>query len=167
MPRSPAPGLVIYAREFRDRTFVPFSARPTPFDAEVRRVLQPRGHPAAWAYGIQRTADPTADAILLHYDSEVVRPFWPPDRRWIEDGYRGIPFPPQEVAPPAFQMGADWSMDHLLGYFGTWSATRRFIHGTGRNPIPPLAERLAHAWGDPRSPRKIVWPLTLRVGRLE
>jgi hypothetical protein len=62
-------------------------------------------------------------------------------------------------------MEVRWKLDQLLGYFSTWSATNRFIKATSRNPLGPLAERLANVWGDPNSPRLVVWPLTVRIGR--
>jgi hypothetical protein len=61
-------------------------------------------------------------------------------------------------------MKARWTLEQLLGYFSTWSATNRFIKATGRNPLEPLSEALARVWGDPTLPRLIVWPLWLRVG---
>ena len=62
-------------------------------------------------------------------------------------------------------MEAQWTLDQLLGYFGTWSATNRFIKATGRNPLEPLSEALARVWGDPSRTRLVVWPVSLRVGR--
>jgi hypothetical protein len=62
-------------------------------------------------------------------------------------------------------MEARWRLDELLGYFSTWSATNRYIKATGRNPLEPLSAELVRGWGDPNSPRLVVWPLSLRVGR--
>jgi hypothetical protein len=83
----------------------------------------------------------------------------------VEEGYRTIPFPFAEITPPSFRMETRWTLEQLLGYFSTWSATNRFIKATGRNPLEPLSEALARVWGDPALPRLIVWPLSLRVGR--
>jgi hypothetical protein len=57
-----------------------------------------------------------------------------------------------------------WSLGQLLGYFSSWSATNRYIKATGRNPLEPLADALAKAWGNPNTPQRVVWPLSLRVG---
>ena len=62
-------------------------------------------------------------------------------------------------------MEARWTLDQLLGYFSTWSATNRFIKTTGRSPLEPLSQALSRVWGDPNSPRLVTWPLSLRVGR--
>jgi hypothetical protein len=64
-------------------------------------------------------------------------------------------------------MRAEWPLDHLLGYFGTWSAVNRCRRATGSDPLVALAGPLAAAWGDRSAPRMIRWPLHLRVGRLQ
>ncbi|MEI9865961.1 MAG: hypothetical protein WDN00_15700 [Limisphaerales bacterium] len=42
-----------------------------------------------------------------------------------------IPFPFVEVVSPTFRMEERWTLDQLLGYFSTWSATNRYIKGHG------------------------------------
>jgi hypothetical protein len=75
-----------------------------------------------------------------------------------------LPFPFLELTPPPFRMEVRWTLDQLLGYFSTWSATNRFIQANGRNPLGPLAENLARAWGDVNTPRGVTWPLSMRLG---
>jgi SAM-dependent methyltransferase len=135
------------------------------FYAEVNRVLHSGGVLAVWAYGINRIAGDAVDAIVQDFYGNLLGPYWPPSRHLVESGYRTLPFPFAEITPPAFRMEAEWTLERLLGYFSTWSATNRYIKGTGENPLPALAERLAPAWGDVRSPRLVSWPLALRVGR--
>jgi len=135
------------------------------FYAEVKRVLRPGGVLAAWAYGINEVEGGTVNQLVHEFYSTTVGPYWPPERKLVEDGYRSIRFPLTEITPPSFRMEARWTLDQLLGYFSTWSATNRFIKATGRNPLVPLSEALARVWGDPNSPRIVVWPLSLRVGR--
>ena len=135
------------------------------FYAEARRVLRPGGVLAAWAYGINEVEGDAVDQLVQDYYSNIVGPYWPPERRLVEEGYRTIPFPFAEIAPPTFRMETRWPLEQLLGYFSTWSATNRFIKATGRNPLEPLSEKLAKVWGDVNLPRLVVWPLSLRVGR--
>jgi ubiquinone/menaquinone biosynthesis C-methylase UbiE len=135
------------------------------FYAEARRVLKPDGVLAAWAYGINDVEGEAVNEIVQDFYSNIVGPYWPPERKLVEDGYRTIPFPFNEIAPPAFRMEAKWTVEQLLGYFSTWSATNRYIKATGRNPLEPLSEALSRAWGDVTVARSIAWPLSLRVGR--
>lgn len=134
------------------------------FYAGVKRVLAPRGHIAVWAYGINTVEGDAVNNLVQHYYSETVGPYWPPERKLVEEGYRTIPFPFVEITPPPFHMEARWTLDQLLGYFSTWSATNRYIKANGRNPLEPFAAELKSAWGDPNQPRQVIWPLSLRIG---
>ena len=103
------------------------------------------------------------DAVVERY-YRLVGPYWPPERKLVETGYRTLPFPFRELEPPGFQMEARWTLDQLLGYFRTWSATTRYIAENKTDPVDPLRAELEPLWGAPEKPRLITWPLTLRVG---
>ena len=135
------------------------------FYAEARRVLKPEGVIAVWAYGINQVEGETVNQLVQDFYANTVGPYWPPERKLVEDGYRSISFPFTTIAPPVFRMEAQWTMEQLLGYFSTWSATNRFIKARGFNPLEPLAVELSRAWGNVNLPREITWPLALRVGR--
>jgi ubiquinone/menaquinone biosynthesis C-methylase UbiE len=135
------------------------------FYREVNRVLLPEGVLAVWTYGKQDLDQPEMDWVLASFYRDTVGPYWAPERRHVESGYRTLPFPYPELVPPTFVMQQRWSLEQLLGYVGTWSATQRFREDTRRDPIPALREALANRWGDPESRRLIRWPLSLRVGR--
>jgi ubiquinone/menaquinone biosynthesis C-methylase UbiE len=134
------------------------------FYGEARRVLRPGGVLAAWAYGVNEVEGEAVNELVQGFYDNTVGPYWPPERKLVEEGYRTIAFPFEEITPPTFRMETRWTLDELLGYFSTWSATNRFIKATGRNPLEPLSEALSRVWGDPRSRRVIVWPLSVRLG---
>jgi SAM-dependent methyltransferase len=145
------------------------------FYAEVRRVLKPRGVLAAWTYGIvalQGASDrpdtqPTwqdANSIVQMFYRNIIGPYWPPERRHVETGYRTLPFPFAEISAPAFAMQADWTLAEFAGYLRSWSATARFVETRGFDPVADLAAQLLPLWGNARG--KITWPLSLRVARL-
>ncbi len=134
------------------------------FYREVERVLAPGGAIAVWCYNLL-DVDPAVNVVLRRYYTEVVGSYWPAERRLLEDGYRTIPFPFDEIDPPSFAMRAPWRLADLVGYLGTWSATDRYRSANGEDPVALVAADLAAAWGEPEAVREVRWPLTLRVGR--
>jgi SAM-dependent methyltransferase len=135
------------------------------FYAEAKRVLAPGGVLAAWAYGINDVEGDPVNQLVQDFYANTVGPYWPPERKLVEEGYCTLPFPFGEIAPPTFRMEARWTLEQLIGYFSTWSATNRCIKATGQNPLKALAEAMAQHWGDVNSPRLVTWPLSLRIGR--
>ena len=134
------------------------------FYSEVRRVLTPGGVLAAWCY-----ADPRLDGAVgevLERFAVEMRPWWPPERALVDSGYRSIPFPFDELSCPSFPMIAEWPLEPVLGYLGTWSAVGAFIRKRGFDPVSALRPALAEAWGDPTLRRTITWALSIRAGHV-
>ena len=134
------------------------------FYAEVRRVLVPGGLVAVWSYGLFTTT-PAVDAVLQHYYADVVGPYWPPERRYFDEGYETIPFPFTEQKAPSFALEARWSLQQVEGFLSSWSATQRYRQQHGRDPLDLVRADLAQAWGAPEATRHARWPLHLRLGR--
>lgn len=134
------------------------------FYAEAARVLRPGGVLALLTYSGVRVG-PGLDPVLRDFHQVEMGPFWPPERAHVENDYRDLPFPWPELPFPAQEMTADWTLDQLMGYLGTWSSTRACREQTGRNPLPALRARLAPHWGDPGQARTVRWPLPIRIGR--
>src|SRR6266850_6416558 len=136
-----------------------------PFYGEVQRVLKPSGVLAVWTYGPLQVGGNGIDALFQDFYWNTVGPYWPPERRFVEAGYRGLAFPFAELSPPSFNMEERWDRAHLLGYLRTWSATARYAADQGVDPVEALEERLRPLWVDASSTRKVTWPLALRAGR--
>jgi ubiquinone/menaquinone biosynthesis C-methylase UbiE len=111
------------------------------FYAEARRVLAASGVVAIWSYGLLSLHDRSLDGVIRHFHEETVGPYWPAERRQVDEGYRTLVLPFERVDAPAFAMEADWTVDHLAGYLSTWSAVRRARAATGG--IRTLLDQLA------------------------
>jgi hypothetical protein len=106
------------------------------------------------------------NAELQHFYSNVVGPYWTEERALVETGYRTLEFLSPELKPPAFAMQVDWSLEHLLGYVSSWSATARYIKQLGEDPVPQLRSVLRPQWGEAEQLRAVKWPVSLRAARL-
>lgn len=136
------------------------------FFAEVHRVLAPDGLFAAWSYGVLHLQGPDVNRVMQSFYRLTIAPFWPAERRHVENGYRSIPFPFAEVPVPPFQMTVRWPLPALLGYVRTWSAVAQYRREHKTDPVDLLEAELAPVWGDPQTLRTVSWPLNIRAGRL-
>ena len=134
------------------------------FTAEMHRVATAGAVVSAWTYNLHRV-DPVVDAVVdaLY---EALDPWWPPERRHVEDGYAGISLPGRPLAVPAFAMTATWDFARLLGYLASWSAVVRCREQCGRDAVAEARPALAAAWGDPARLRRVTWPLVVLAHRL-
>lgn len=133
------------------------------FHAECRRVLVPDGVVAVWTYEKFRV-NASVDGVIDDFYVNVVGCDWPPERRYVEQGYRTLPFPWCELPAPAFALETDWELEQVMGYLATWSSVQRHKERTGEDPLPALKPRLAALW--PRSVAlRLRWPIHLRIGR--
>jgi len=133
------------------------------FYAECRRVLVPGGAVALWTYEKFRAGD-AVDAVVDEFYDGVIGPYWPPERRYVEQAYRTLPFPLSELPAPALELATEWDLDRLMGYLATWSAVQRFRDRRGIDPLPALRSRL-EGCVQPGGTLRLRWPIHLRVGR--
>lgn len=133
------------------------------FYGEVLRVLKDKGVFAASAYNLLQI-EPAIDQVVNRYYYDVVGPFWPPERKLVEQ-FADLSFPFDEIDSPKFVMTANWNLFHLLGYLRTWSSTQRFIAAIGADPLEQITDDLRSTWGKPEQTRTVILPLLLRVGR--
>lgn len=137
------------------------------FFREARRVTKAQGVVAVWSYGSIRSSDERVDALIGKYSHETVGPCWPPQRRLVDEGYRSLEFPFEEIDTPAFVMREQWTLPQLVGYTRTWSATIRYIERHQTDPAVELAAQLAKVWRNGEHVMEVQWPLAVRVGRVQ
>jgi SAM-dependent methyltransferase len=135
------------------------------FYAEARRVLVARGLVAIWSYGLLTLHEPALDEAVRRFHGETLGPYWAPERRQVDEGYRTLVLPFERVEVPEFAMQANWTLDHVAGYLSTWSAVRRVRVATGADPVPGVIESLHDAWGGAQEVRRVEWPLAVHAGR--
>ena len=138
---------------------------PDRFYAEVIRVLKPGGLIAAWSYGVLKVEGDEVNAVIQRFYHDELGPYWPPERRHVETGYQDLPFPFTRIPAPSIAMSASWTLDQLLGYFRSWSATTLFIRDKRLDPVSRLELCLRDIWKDVGQRRVVEWPLAILAGR--
>jgi ubiquinone/menaquinone biosynthesis C-methylase UbiE len=133
------------------------------FYREVKRVLKLKGILAVWTYNLTRVS-PEVDTIVRDYYFSVLKGFWPERIHYLEEEYKTIPFPFNEISPPSFTMKADWTLDQFAGFLNSWSATQRYQEQKGQHPLEGIWDRLLAAWGSEDEIRSVRWPLHFRIG---
>lgn len=136
------------------------------FYAEVFRVARPQAAIALITYGIMEIEGKDVNETALHFYHDTVGPYWPPERRFVEEGYRSFAFPFKEIKLPDLAIEVSWKLGDLLGFFNTWSATKAAEKALGHNPVFEVKEKLQTVWGSSELRRKISWPLAMRVGNV-
>jgi len=134
------------------------------FAKEVDRVLVDQGVLAVWTYNLL-TIDPDIDKYINHLYSDLLDPYWAPERTLVENGYQDISLPLTELDVPQFEMSSHWNLRQLIGYLNTWSAVKKYETEQHKNPVEVIFQELATAWGDDEQERPIRWPLALRIWR--
>lgn len=132
------------------------------FSSEAGRVLKSGGILAAWTYGLL-DINPEVNIAISDLYGSVLDGFWPPERRLIEEGYKSIQLPFEEIQPPDFRMETEWDLPQLVGYLCTWSAVKKYEAVKGINPVRQRHEQLARLWGHPGNRVRMQWPLSIRI----
>lgn len=135
------------------------------FYDEVRRVARRGAVVALICYGVHRLDD-AVDPVVQAFYGETLRGYWGPERRHVEEGYRGFEFPFAEFSAPAMELRADWTLPQMIGYIETWSAVWAMVKERGRGALDQLSEDLARVWGPAETVRTVRWPLGVRIGRV-
>ena len=135
------------------------------FNAEVRRVCRPGGVLAWIGYLPLQLPQPQLQAVMDGFHNGTLAPWWPSERRWVEQSYAGLAFPGEEWPfPSGLWIERRWSLAELLAHIGTWSAVTR-CRETGTDPLPALAAAFSPIWPEQgAAPLVVRWPFMGRWG---
>ena len=135
------------------------------FGATVLRVGRPRGVAAVWSYHVGRCTEPVGGVLHRLYH-RVLRDYFAPGARLVDEGYASIELPGEPLAPPAFAAEAAWNLEQLKGFVRSWSGYEAYRRRHGRDPLELVAVELAAAWGEAERVHTLRFPLDLKAWRL-
>jgi ubiquinone/menaquinone biosynthesis C-methylase UbiE len=134
------------------------------FYKEIDRILKPDGIFAVLGYGLFST-NADSDKILRDYYHNIIGPYWDSERKYLDENYKTIPFPFEEISTESFENHLTWTFEELMGYLKTWSATQHYISKNNQNPLDLIYDDLKVSWQ--KSDKKVTFPLLLRIGKLK
>ena len=134
------------------------------FYDELRRVAKDRSIFAAWTYSLL-SVEPAIDRIIEEFYRGKLDTYWDKERRFVDEEYKTILFPFQEISTPPFFISLDWSLEDLQGYISSWSAVQKFIRANQYDPVIQLIEDLRGQWGN--KILRVKFPLYMRMGRIK
>jgi SAM-dependent methyltransferase len=135
------------------------------FYDEVKRTLKPKGVIAVIGYSLPQV-DEITDLIVNKFYHNVVGQYWDEERRYVDELYRTIPFPFDEINTPGFVSQYKWDLDHFVGYLNTWSAVQHYKDKKNRDPVELIFDELKKSWKHTKL-KQVTFPVLLRVGSKE
>lgn len=95
------------------------------FYAEVHRIAKPNAILALITYGVFHVDEEHLNHYFRHFYEVTIAPYWPPERHHVNEGYKNLPFPFQEISIQAPVLQVEWNFYQLIGYMSTWSVSVR------------------------------------------
>lgn len=135
------------------------------FYSEVRRVVKPKAKLCVLGYGRLEISH-EIDNLITDFYTNTIGAYWDAERRYIDEHYKTIPFPFDEIPTPQFENRHQWQLEQLIGYLNTWSAVKHFIKQKGHNPVEALEQALIPLWKT-GSIQEVRFPILLRIGTVK
>jgi ubiquinone/menaquinone biosynthesis C-methylase UbiE len=132
------------------------------FYREVRRVSKPKAIIAVWGYSLLNINE-IINPFIEDFYFNVLNGYWDPERKYLDEGYKTIPFPFSEITVPSFSMKLNWNREALEGYLDSWSAVQKYKTINKINPVTELSEKLNQLWKS-GSVKEVSFPIHLKMG---
>jgi hypothetical protein len=84
----------------------------------------------------------------------------------VDTGYRTLSFPFREFRAPRIELKTAWNFENMIGFISSWSAVANYKKREGLDPILENRDRLKTVWGDPDEMKNVMWPFSIRAGRV-
>lgn len=129
------------------------------FFREVHRVGNKDSLLAVWGYQFPEI-DPIIDKIFNQYQDEIIGPYWPEERKYVDNAYTTINFPFATKERHRFYINKSWGLNSFLSFIGTGSAVNIYKKKTGKDSLIWLRNHLEPNWNT-REKKNIQFPVFL------
>jgi ubiquinone/menaquinone biosynthesis C-methylase UbiE len=136
------------------------------FKAEATRVGRPQAIVAIWAYNLVIAEDEAIHKLIRHFYYDVVKSYWDPERRYVEESYTTVEFDFDPLPSKDFESRVQWSREELVGYLESWSAVQNYIKKNNTSPLDQIREELHNLWPGSNERKNFTFPIFLRMGRV-
>jgi SAM-dependent methyltransferase len=133
------------------------------FFQEATRVSKPDGIVAVWGYGLIKVQDAALSSSLIRFYTDTVGKYWDSERKYVEEGYKTIPFYFQELPSRDFSIEVSWTREDLIGYLNSWSSVQHYIKATQHNPVYEFARQVSALW-EGNENKLFSFPVFMRLG---
>lgn len=135
------------------------------FYSQVLRTLKPNGVIVILGYGLIQI-DKETDTLISTLYNQTLKDYWDPERKYIDDEYKSLPFPFSENSCPSFKIQLNWTLQKFLGYLDTWSALTNYRAIEKTDPLPSFNATLRRAWKDDEI-KQVEFPVFMRMGKIK
>lgn len=133
------------------------------FYCEIRRVAKDNALLAVIGYGMVRVDDEVNPIIDELYE-KAFDAYFSENRTYLDDRYRTIPFPFDEIQTPDFNHRLNWTLDELEAYFNSWSAIQKIKSADDYNPAKETIQQLKEK--NISESFEVTFPVFMRLGRI-
>jgi ubiquinone/menaquinone biosynthesis C-methylase UbiE len=133
------------------------------FFDEMKRIAKNNSLFACWGYEVFETDQPALDELVSKFYTQTIHTYWDAERRHVDEAYRNIPFPFEEIKNAGFATRLRWDLPTLEGYLNTWSAVRHYISLNNHNPVDDLMREIRALLGNDIQVQ-LTFPIFMRAG---
>ena len=135
------------------------------FYTEAQRVAAHDGVIALISYGVFDSDSDIRERLHQFYYDDIGA-YWPAERKMVDEGYRNIYFPFEEISTQPMEISLQWNLEQLMGYISTWSAIKKAKSVGKEDLLIQFHKELSELWSDPAQLKTIIWPVNIRAGKL-
>jgi ubiquinone/menaquinone biosynthesis C-methylase UbiE len=135
------------------------------FHTEANRVGKNECVVAVWMYDLISSEEEKINLLIRHFYKNITGPYWDEERKHVDNNYSSVQFDFAPLPVKDFFIETEFTLEQLLGYFSTWSATQNFIKANGYSPVDEIKSESIALWNDEQA-KHFYFPLVLKLGKI-